>query len=249
MATSWDPNYQNVSHQIGNFMKQVHDTAAHTPVDEKTIDTAQAALNHYITHAQNLKRPSLQILSNFSALLFKLYSSKMELIQKDDIKNFEQVSEKVNQAVLSTISFFLPQEGEQTSKKVIMCIYETMLNSILSDVHEEVIGQERPPKAFETMINEALKKEFGKDMELTPQLKKIAAELYPIAILTAYFHPNAKIPKTNNESEMLKHDLAQFKREYSTQFEKDISPMWIRNFSEVLKGVWNIKRTQQAKNL
>lgn len=181
-------------------------------------------------------------ISMASKLVFDLYTSKMKLFNKENVKEYAEVAKSVEKCLSNTLAVFYPKANTEMIK-VGEVIFETMVQSILTNVEEEVVGQERMPGAMLRIVEKAIP--FEVDIEGLEKIRKTAALLYPLALLAASFDPRAKIPLVEVQEELLKHDMNQFDNEYKCQFRRHCSDLWSpEKFAECLKYVWEARRKE-----
>lgn len=158
--------------------------------------------------------------------------------------------DKINAKTCGLNNFLSLLSPGETNYKHAEIIFNCMLNSILPDAFEEVIGQERKRGVLPELINSALEK---KQIENTPELKKMAAALYPLALLACYFGKNVKIP-SKNIKKLAGNDAHAFVEEYKGQFKNKISDdradIWTEKFmKECLEKVWALVEEKREKAL
>lgn len=196
--------------------------------------------NAYKRKPFNLEENSI---TSVSKLVFDLHLSKVDaLSNKENAKEYAKVAKSVEQCLSKTLAVFYP-EADKTQIKIGGLIFEEMVQSILTDVQEEVVGQERMPGAIPRLVERNLKFKHG--IEGSEEIRKTAALLYPIALLAASYDPKVRIPSLISQDEQLHRDMYQFENEYRSQFGGYCSDLWTPDkFGDSLKRVWEARRKQ-----
>lgn len=155
-----------------------------------------------------------------------------------------RVNEVIN--ILDLLIEINEDDVDSPELKEAIQIFKVMYDSIMLGVEEEVVGQERRPGAFFSLLQQK------GQVEVTTRTKKLAAFLYPIALLCATKSPVAKIPKKSNEQEFLDQDVRQFENEYNFLFRSMGKNNRLFNYKDkgwtpdlfcgCLKRVWKSKR-------
>lgn len=177
-------------------------------------------------------------IKDLSKLVFDMYTVKLNLKKNEALRgdSSSKTAMNVENCLMNSLALLYPEESSSNFKAAEI-IFEFLLGNILYDVSEEVIGQERPFGALPRLINQEL---LSKGISNTPELKKIAAMLYPLAILASFFDEKAKIPGVEKREMALTFDVETFLREYKAQFWDDCSDSWTGEFLvECIGTIWD----------
>ncbi len=158
-------------------------------------------------------RTPQEMFSKLTKLFYDLYSAKENL---------------GNSTLLEKAFAILYPEGKPDDIREFVAIFERMLEVILSDVEEEVVGQERQPEAIPKLVK-------------TNKKPEEYADLYPLALLAASFDARAPKPATGSIESALRHDVETFREEFKSQFPRANRTQWEAMFGPCLKQVWTTK--------
>ncbi len=168
-----------------------------------------------------------QRLGDLSELFYTLYQTKETALSKkenaSETKNVAAVADKV---LCQAFSILYPDTTEEKITETV-AVFEKMLEVILADAYEEVVGQERQPGAIASIIKNQLK----------VSNPDAYADLYPVALLSAYHDESVSIP-TENVKHHLTKDITQFKEEFKSQFPNANRTNWNAMFGDCLAEVW-----------
>lgn len=183
-----------------------------------------------------------------SSILYKLNTINATIKKTSDENG--KILNTIQQIMFSTLELVSP--GKQKEDIALAgYVFNEMLDSIRSDAHEEIVGQERPPQAIPRMIAQKMvgpRADIKIRQAAQAKITKVGADLYPVALLAASLDPNARIPSRENEEASLKKDARQFEKELISQFGKGSSKWTSEEFTNCLKRIWDIKRNMETGN-
>jgi len=236
------PNHKILAQANTSLSHLEKSIKAESKIQLKTALGANRAFTNLINHAKQQKTLSRKTVSSLPKMIYQLYRSKMHFDQEKENTTLRRVAFTMHKTLGKALSLLLP-ENKGVNEEKISFLFDIMLKSILSDIKEEVVGQERPPGSIPRMLNLAFKKKYKAEMDLPMQ--KVAADLYPIALIVASLDGKAPLPSIQQESAALARDKVQFISEYKSQFGKNCSLHWLKTplFGILLKQAWQERRS------
>lgn len=237
-----DETIKSADKKITNHIKGESELSQTIQILEETHRQVKSVAQDYKTRP--FPTTTLNI-SNLSKLILTLHQSK-ESVTKEKVEENKKIEGASLGALMGVMAIFIPQANEE-QLKIATLAFDEMLRAILTDVHEEVVGQERIPGVIPRIVKNNLISKYNLNVNLE-EISQITAHFYPIALLAAVNDSRVKLPQREGQLIHLKRDMEQFVKEYRSQFGKNCSPAWVNGeeFAKSLLQVWTNLREERA---
>lgn len=240
----------NPNLKLCNSLDQMNNTISlkSSSLDETILDLVKAPLENIKELYKKPFRLDEKSIRKLNKLMFNLHRVK-QIAKKKLPENVKEIRKGVNSSLQQILSvLFYDPIKPLTEQKANRLAFETIVNLLQKEADEEVVGQERPTGSVTKLIKRTFSKSNPKKgLKIYPEdistINKIAAKLYPIALLTVQYDEKTKIPNPDQQKDLATHDAEQFVREYKAQFETDCGKIWTQDtFAALLNEVWDEKR-------
>lgn len=139
-------------------------------------------------------------------ILFKIYEIERQEKTKPIKDRNKDAMDKLDNCLKRIVDVISPSELPKDAKpKVVSGVFNIVMDLIHYDAHEEVVGQERPIGAIPAQVVKLMQEKTNTELSSKNKnmIKQLAAQLYPIALLSITMDPTTKIPDKNIEMDRL----------------------------------------------